>query len=108
MDTTEKDRGIVKPNDVVLIFRPLVKDEEWTGRFQILLSAFGPPTIDMKVMEDLMSIAMLAAISVSFFEQNQDFADAIAKHSGENFKEDLSFESDLILTKDTKTYGGLH
>lgn len=108
MDTTDKDRGLVRPNDVALVIRPIIEDGEWTGRFQLIVSAFGPPTVDTDVLEELMSVALLAATSVSFFEQNQDFADAIAKHGEENFKEELSFESSLILTKDTKTYGGLH
>lgn len=108
MDTTDKDRGLVKPNDVALVFRPLFENGEWTGRFQVIVSAFGPPTVDTEVLEELMGVAMLAATAVSFFEQDQEFAEALVKHGEETFKEALSSDNTLILTTDSNTHGRLH
>lgn len=108
MDTTKERTGVIQPNDVTLIFRPLVEDGEWTGQFQILISAFGPATLHQEVFEELVSVAMLAATSISYLEKNQILADEIIKHGEENLKESLSAEVDFILSSNTKTYGGVH
>lgn len=89
MDATDKKDAIVKPNDVVLVFRPDVVDGKWTGRFKVLLSAYGPISVEERAIDEIMGVAIMASSAVSLLEEDVEFANTLFEYSQNRFAEVL-------------------
>jgi hypothetical protein len=85
MDATDNKDAIVKPNDVVLVFRPDVVDGKWTGKFKVLLSAYGPISVEERAIEEIMGVAIMASSAVSLLEEDLDFASTLFEYSQNRF-----------------------
>lgn len=106
MDST---KSFIKPNDVALIFRPYLDDEGgWTGQFNVLVSAFGPPTVSEEHISDMMSLAIMLSAAISLIEKDAELAGRLMDKSMEMYAEDQERYDVSALTANTKTYGGLH
>jgi hypothetical protein len=104
----------LQPNDVAVILRPEKTDGEYSGAYQILVAGFGPVTVKLDVMDDLIGMATLLASVVPFMEANSDVANQIMEFCNEFYGEDMEFKqeeeavgSDHVLTITSKVVGGV-
>lgn len=105
----DSSSGSIKPNDVALILRPYVDDNGgWTGQFNVLVSAFGPPTVSEEHISDLMSLAIMLSAAIALIEKDADLAGRLMDKSMEMYQEDPERYDVSALTANTKTYGGVH
>jgi len=113
MDPTRED---MKPNDVAMILRPIiVEDEEWDGNFEVFITGAGPVTISEENTRDLISMAMLVATTISMMEEDVDLTEKImtecTKLYGDADDVDIqtmiATEEGLSLTVNSKTVGGM-
>jgi hypothetical protein len=99
------------PNDVVVILRPSVVDNEWDGSFDVMVSGIGPITIAPKDMDKMVGMGVVLASVVPLLENDRETAQIIINHCNKNFSELGDFEYDVpntgVLNKDTKCTGGL-
>ena len=114
MDSTEHP---LKPNDVALVLRPIVTDDnEWDGNFEVFITGAGPITITEENTRDLIGMAMLVATTISMMEEDVDLTEKImtecAKLYGDADDVDIqsmvSTEEGSVLTINSKTVGGVH
>jgi hypothetical protein len=114
MDPTEYP---LKPNDVALVLRPIVTDDnEWDGNFEVFITGAGPVTITEENTRDLISMAMLVATTISMMEEDVDLTEKImtecTKLYGDaddvDIQNMIATEEGLSLTVNSKTVGGVH
>jgi hypothetical protein len=114
MDPTEYP---LKPNDVALVLRPIVTDDnEWDGNFEVFITGAGPITITEENTRDLISMAMLVATTISMMEEDVDLTEKImtecTKLYGDaddvDIQNMIATEEGLSLTVNSKTVGGVH
>lgn len=113
MDSTEYP---LKPNDVALVLRPIITDEnEWDGNFEVFITGAGPITISVENIRDLISMAMLVATTIPMMEEDVDLTEKImtecSKLYGDADDVDIqtmiATEEGLSLTVNSKTVGGM-
>lgn len=107
----------LKPNDIAIILRPTVVDGVWQGDFEVLVSGFGPFTLQKEAIDDMIGMAVLVASTVPFMEEHEEIAQQIMEYCGKYYGEigDIPYDSNhnsfgdsFILTADTVTQGGKH
>lgn len=84
MDATNKE-AVVRPNDVVLVFRPDITDGKWTGKFKVLLSAYGPISVEERAIDEIMGVAIMASSAVALLEEDPEFANTLFEYSQNKF-----------------------
>ena len=113
MDTT--DEGL-KPNDVAMILRPIiVEDETWDGSFEILITGVGPATLAEENIRELVNMAMLVATTIPMMEADEGLTDRIMTECTKLYGDpdnvyigDMTKEDDgSVLTSTSKTIGGV-
>ena len=113
MDTTEES---LKPNDVALILRPIiVEDEQWDGNFEILITGIGPSTMPEENIRELISMAMMVATTIPMMEEDVTLTENIMKECAKLYGEAddvdiqnmLDAEDPMVLTVNSKTIGGM-
>ena len=107
----------LKPNDVIIILRPTLKnDNDWAGEYTLMLTAIGPLTISVEDAQKLLAAALMIASTASLMEIDSDVAEKVRAHCELTLgvPEDetlipsqINFEPTYILTEDTPTTGGL-
>lgn len=106
----------IKPNDVALILRPIITDNEpWDGHFEILIAGIGPATIAEDSIRELISMAMMIATTIPLMEKDVEFTEKVmtecAKLYGDaddvEIRNMIESEDNNILTLNSKTVGGI-
>lgn len=104
-----------QPNDIAIIFRPsLVDNEEWDGEYQVLISVVGPVTMKQEDFDKMMSVASVVSSTVHLMETDEEMCEAILENYRKFFEEgdnemlstSEDYKEDFILKEDTETYGG--
>jgi len=107
-----------KPNDVIIIFRPNISDDNnWNGNYNIFISGIGPLTLSEDEIGTLVSSAMLTASCAKLLETDEDLAEKAYNHCKESFGDieytssapiQLSlFDEEYFLNENTPTIGGV-
>lgn len=113
MDTPDET---IKPNDVALVLRPIVVDNEpWDGNFEILIAGIGPSTIPEESIRELISMAMMIATIIPLMEKDVELTEKVmiecAKLYGDaddiDIRNMIKSEDDNVLTLNSKTIGGM-
>jgi hypothetical protein len=106
----------IKPNDVMIIFRPIDVDQgKWDGNYSIAISAVGPLTLSEDDVGKLISSAMMTAACTKLLETDHDLMEKAAKHCEESFGNTEEaivipinvYDKNHSLSADTKTVGGV-
>ena len=105
----------LKPNDIALILRPTIEDDVYTGRFQVLVSGFGPLTISEEATDNLIGMAMILAATVQYMQEDDKLANQLVEYCGKMFADvgEFHYNSDhdsfaeFGFTVNTKTVGGM-
>lgn len=106
----------IKPNDVMIIFRPIDFEKgTWAGEYSISVSAVGPLTLSEDDIGKLISSALLTASCTKLLETDPDIVEKAEKHCKESFgdmEEAISIPANIydkthVLNKDTETVGGI-
>lgn len=106
----------LKPNDVMIIFRPtgIVKGD-WDGSYNLLISAIGPLSLSEDDIGKLVSSAMMTAACTKLLETDTVLADRAYKHCEESFG-DMDeattipmnvYDNEYHLEESTPTIGGV-
>lgn len=99
MDSTK-----IQPNDIVLILRPdVIDNEEWVGTFEVVISGYGPFTISMDDVQGLVTMAMMMASTVSLMEESEEFAQKVMIRCAEIYGQ----SNEKVLSMSTKCVGGV-
>lgn len=106
----------LKPNDVIIILRPTIKDDEWAGEYTLMLTAIGPLSIGVEDAQKLLSAALMIASTASLMEIDNEVAEKVRAHCevtlGIPDEETIipnitAFDTSFTLTEDTPTTGGV-
>lgn len=104
-----------QPNDIAIIFRPaLVDNDEWDGEYQVLISVVGPVSMKQEDFDKMMSVASVVSSTVHLMETDQEMCDAILENYKKFFEDEElemaptieDYKEDFVLKEDTETYGG--
>lgn len=115
MDSTTQEHQL-KPNDVTIILRPILTDEnEWDGSFEILIAGIGPVTVPEEETRELISMAMLLATVIPMMEQDVSLTERImiecAKIYGDaddvDIRQMTAKTTLALLTETSETVGGM-
>ena len=105
----------LKPNDIALILRPHIVDGKYTNTFNVLVSGYGPMTIEQDDVDNLLGMAMILASVIPQMEADDKLADRLVEYCGKYFADVGEFEynpdhdsfGDGGFTINTKTIGGM-
>lgn len=112
---SETHRELI-PNDVAVILRPkFEEDNKWHGEFEVLVTGFGPITMEKEQMDDMIGMGVILASVVPLMEKEPELAERIMQFCNDFYGDiDLaydpkhdSFGNKMTLTADTKTEGGM-
>lgn len=104
------------PNDVAVVLRPVIENGKCDGNFELMVSVVGPVTIPEEEIRTLVSIASLLASAVPLMEESKPFTELLMNKCKEIYEDggyvlmsDAIFDQTKaeLLTKDTKTVGGM-
>lgn len=99
------------PNDVVVILRPTIVDNEWNGSFDVMVSGIGPVTISSDDMDKMVGMGVVLASVVPLLEKDKETAQTILAHCNEHYSElgDFTYDEPFngVLNKDTTCTGGV-
>ncbi len=106
----------IKPNDVIIILRPTIKDDGWAGEYTLMLTAIGPLSIGVEDARKLLSAALMIASTASLMEIDNEVAEKVRAHcevtlgipDEETIIPNLTtFDTSFTLTEGTPTTGGV-
>jgi len=106
----------LKPNDVMIIFRPTnINKGDWDGSYNLLISAIGPLSLSEDDIGKLVSSAMMTAACTKLLETDAELADRAYKHCEQSFgdMEDATavpmnvYDNEYHLDESTPTIGGV-
>ena len=106
----------LKPNDVMIVFRPTGTGKgDWDGNYSLLISAVGPLSLSEDDIGKLITSAMMTAACTKLLETDTVLADRAYKHCEQSFgdMEDTTtipmnvYDSQHVLNESTPTIGGV-
>jgi hypothetical protein len=115
MDATRMNQiNDVQPNDVAIIFRPLLEEgKEWDGEYTVMLTGFSPVSMNKEDFNILVNVAAVIASVVSLIEHNEQVRNIVLAHyaqfsaNNNNYLSSTTenFKDDFVLDANTETIG---
>ena len=93
--------NILEPNDVIVVLRPQIIDDQWTGGFTVMVSGIGPFTLQPDEASNMIGLGILLASVVPLIESDNEISDKIMTYCNENYSEFGVFEHDISDVNDT-------